>query len=167
MFKFFFYRLKKVLIIILFSSLIGATSYYILFKHIVSEGKAQGVLFKITKRKKLFFIPIWEGTLNISGGKTFSFAIKDDSIAEEIYKYEGKQIVVFYENPVLSFPSAYNDIVYDWKAIQDSSQEVSSIISLCFLLSSLEKNITLFQQVKEYLEKDNIYFKNILDSCKY
>ncbi len=161
----FFNQLKKGLILLFLTAFFSLSSYYILFKHITSEGKAQGVLFKVTKRKKLFFIHTWEGTLNFSGGKILNFSIKDPSVADELFKYEGKEIVIFYENPIIYFPHNYNELVYDWRPVPEEEHKKNDKISLCFIFYTLKKNEGLFYQVKDFLFKENTYIKNILQDC--
>lgn len=149
---------------------------YILWDFPVSNGKRVGNLTKISKKGK--FLPTWEGTIDEGSGDklTSYFSVRDNKIAEELYNYEGKQVILYYEQYILGWPRDTNYNITSWKpkdnnnlTLSTSSQdEALSLLSktlFCSLLGTLISNEELYQKVKEHIEKSNLYLYQQIDKC--
>lgn len=149
---------------------------YILWDFPVSNGKRVGNLTKISKKGK--FLPTWEGTIDEGSGDklTSFFSVRDNKIAEELYNYEGKQVILYYEQYILGWPRDTNYNITGWKPKDNNSLTVSSpsqdeALSLlsktlfCSLLGTLISDEELYQKVKEHVEKSNLYLYQQFDKC--
>ena len=103
----------KLLIPLIFSFILFVT-YYILFRFPISEGKRVGNLVKISHKGKFSFLKTWEGTIDEGSGDklTHHFSVRDPVLAKELYDYEGKEVVVYYEQYMMGWPrdTTYNVI---------------------------------------------------------
>ena len=149
---------------------------YILWDFPVSNGKRVGNLTKISKKGK--FLPTWEGTIDEGSGDklTSYFSVRDNKIAEELYNYEGKQVILYYEQYILGWPRDTNYNITGWKPKDNSSLAVSTpsqdealgLLSktlFCSLLGTLISDEELYQKVKEHVEKSNLYLYQQFDKC--
>jgi hypothetical protein len=99
---------KKVMWILLISALLFATGYYFYRTYTISEGTRAGILFKVSKKGKVF--KTYEGQLQLGGAvlmnkeSTFEFSAKDDQVYADLQKYEGKNVRLHYQEKVNAFP---------------------------------------------------------------
>lgn len=164
----------KILFPVLILTVLVAAKF-VLWDFPISNGKRVGNLTKISKKGK--FLPTWEGTIDEGSGDklTSMFSVRNDEVAEELYNYEGKQVIVYYEQYFLGWPRDTNYNVTAWKPkdsnIAHSSANESGALSLlsqtlfCSLLGSLISNQDLYQQVKSHVKENNLYLYNQFDQC--
>jgi hypothetical protein len=103
--KSFFKRLFWILIlaVVVFSGV-----YYFYRTYTVSEGTRTGILYKISKKGKLF--KTYEGQLQLAGSaimnkeSTFEFSVTDGQVYSIIQGLEGKNIRLHYKELVDAFP---------------------------------------------------------------
>ncbi len=180
------WKWKILLPIILISLLFIAK--YILWNFPISSGKRVGNLTKISKKGKI--IPTWEGTIDEGSGDqlTSTFSIKDNVLAEELYNYEGRQVILYYEQYILGWPRETSYNITSWKpkadliqtinntdtntnvgsSSKDSDYKALDILSktlFCSLLGSLISDQDLYIKVKEHVRKNNLYLFNQFDAC--
>lgn len=152
---------------------------YVLWDFPVSSGKRVGNLTKISKKGKL--IPTWEGTIDEGSGDklTTYFSVKSDQVGEELYAYEGKKVILYYNEHLMGWPRDTKYDVISWKpkdAPADGEEEYSSYASnsvvqelsktlFCSFLGSLYKDQDLYKQVKEYIKENNLYLYNQYERC--
>ena len=151
---------------------------YILWNFPVSNGKRVGNLTKISKKGKI--IPTWEGTIDEGSGDklTSFFSVRDTTIAEELYNYEGREVILYYEQYLLGWPweTSYN--ITSWKpkqpeqvVTQSSAPEDSKTLNLlsktlfCSLLGTLISDEELYQNVKNHVKETNLYLYNQFEKC--
>lgn len=169
------WKWKLLFPIILITLLVGTK--YILWDFPISNGKRVGNLTKISKKGK--FIPTWEGTIDEGSGDklTSYFSIKDDTIGEELYNYEGRQVIVYYEQYLVGWPRDTNYNVISWKPKEgsdavgymnvDQSQalDLLSKTLFCSMLGTLYTDQDLYAKVKEFLKKNNLYLYKNIEKC--
>jgi len=164
----------KILLPVFTLTLLFATKY-ILWDFPVSNGKRVGNITKITKKGKI--IPTWEGTIDEGSGDqlTSHFSVRDKKIAEELYNYEGKEVVMYYEQYILGWPRETNYAIISWKP-KNSKQLTEENIStpaldllsktlFCSLLGALYKDQDLYQRVKDFVKTNNLYLYNQISEC--
>lgn len=163
--------------IILISLLVIAK--YVLFDFAISSGKRVGNLVKISKKGKI--IKTWEGTIDEGSGDklTSYFSVKDESIAQELYDYEGKAVILYYEEYLVGWPedTKYNITAWNPKDSIGSADEASesvkekvsqSILSktlFCSVLGTIYKDQDLYKAVKKHLEENNLYLFKQIEKC--
>ena len=170
------WKFKVLTPIILVSLLVIAK--FILFDFAVSSGKRVGNLVKISKKGKI--IKTWEGTIDEGSGDklTSYFSVKDDKLAQELYDYEDKAVIIYYEEYIIGWPEDTNYNVTSWSPKDSSgdddmsesskvkvSQSILSRTLFCTLLGSIYKNKELYQAVKKHLEENNLYLFKQIDKC--
>jgi hypothetical protein len=168
------WKMKILLPVILLSALV--LGKYILFDFPISTGKRVGNLVKISKKGKL--IKTWEGTIDEGSGDklTTYFSVENDKIAQELYDYEGKGVVIYYEEYLVGWPQDTNYNVTAWNPKEGSQIEVSGDSSgaahkllsktlFCSLLGSLFSNQELYMSVKNHLKENNLFLYNQIDKC--
>lgn len=172
------WKLKIILPFIIIALL--ALAKYILWNFPVSTGKRVGSLTKISKKGR--FIPTWEGTIDEGSGDklTSNFSVKNEELATELYNYEGKQVILYYEQYILGWPRDTNYNITAWKpkdfAYQQADQEgystntnnITEVLSktlFCSLIGSLFSNPDLYQKVKAHVKENNLYLYNQIDTC--
>lgn len=155
---------------------------YVLWDFNVSSGKRVGNLVKISKKGKIWFMKTWELTLDEGSGEqlTSFLSVADEKVAQELFSYEGKQVILFYEEHIIGFPRDTKYVVTSWKPkdVQDlvSSVEKHSSVSssvvetlgktlFCSMLGSLKKEDDLYKSVKAFLKKDNLYLYKQIKKC--
>ncbi len=93
--------LKKLLWISLLSLIVFSGAYYFYRTMSVSEGTRMGILYKISKKGKLF--KTYEGQIQLAGStivskaSTWDFSVLDEATYNEIQKYEGKNVRLHYK----------------------------------------------------------------------
>ena len=95
------------LLIVIAAALMGS-GYVVWRTYTVSEGTRSGLLFKISKKGYVF--KTYEGQLHLGGSmmltpqSTWDFSAKDESVYQEMQKYEGKSVTLHYREKVDAFP---------------------------------------------------------------
>lgn len=181
----------RILFPLIFIGLLVLTKF-ILWDFVISEGKRVGNLTKISKKGKFWFTKTWEGTLDEGSGDklTTQFSVSDDVMGKELYAYEGKQVILYYEQHLLGWPrdTTYDVIRWTPKKVTSSEShydyddndelQVSTVMEsdtqaakelskalFCSLLGSLFKNKELYDQVKAHVKQDNLYLYRQYKKC--
>jgi hypothetical protein len=165
--------------IIIFSSLllICGLTYYISFCYTISAGKRIGNLTKLSLKGTI--IKTWEGTINEGFGEklTTYFSISDDDVAKQLYQYEGRRVVIYYEEHYVGWPRDTKYDVIRWEAQQEDENgnmngasglaplKLLSKLTFCAFLGTLKNNEALYNQVKSYMEANNQYLYKQYDEC--
>lgn len=172
------WKFKILLPIILIG--LGFLAKFILWNFPVSNGKRVGNLVKVTHQGKFSFTKTWEGTIDEGSGDklTYHFSVKDNTLAEELYNYEGKQVVIYYEEYILGWPRETNFNVISWKAqdpeaislapsVKDSTGalELLGKTLFCSVLGTLYTDVELYEKVKNHIEKNNLFLFNQIEKC--
>lgn len=170
----------KILLPVIFITLLILTKF-ILWDFPVSSGKRVGNLTKISEKGRI--LKTWEGTIDEGSGDklTSNFSVKDDKLAEELYNYEGKQVIIYYDEYLMGWPRDTKYVVKAWKSKNEMATETSyessqvsgdsAVISalsqtlFCSLLGSLYKDRELYQKVKEFIKKENLYIYKQYAKC--
>ncbi len=147
----------------------------------ISTGKRVGNMTKISKKGKVY--KTWEGTLDEGSGDklTSYFSVRNEELGQELYDYEGREVVIKYEEYIVGWPwdTKYN--VISWAPKKEEGQKAASSMStmgsdnelveyvgktmFCATLGSLYKNQELYNKVKDYLKEDNLYLYNQYEKC--
>lgn len=153
---------------------------FILWDFKISSGKRVGNLTKISKRGKV--LKTWEGTIDEGSGDklTSYFSVSSDEIGQELYKYEGRQVLIYYSEHLVGWPRDTKYDVISWKPKelevnhsvditeslenQNNSKELSKIL-FCSMLGSLFKNKDLYKEVKDFIKRDNMFLYNQYNKC--
>ena len=146
----------------------------------VSTGKRVGNLTKISKKGKLF--KTWEGTIDEGSGDklTSFFSVRNNEIATELYEYEGRKVVIYYEEYLANWPWETKYNVTSWKpneedrmtspvaGVVETNNKVLDYLSqtlFCSMLGTLYKDKDLYEKVKEYMKENNLYLYNQYEKC--
>lgn len=144
----------------------------------ISTGKRVGNLTKISKKGKIF--KTWEGTIDEGSGDklTSYFSVRNDEIAEQLYEYEGRVVIIYYEEYLMGWPWATKYNVTSWKPKDASNgSEISGVAPsndlveyvgkalFCSLLGTLYNDQDLYQKVKTYIKENNLYLYNQYEKC--
>jgi hypothetical protein len=146
---------------------------YIAFDYPISTGKRVGNLTKISLKGKIF--KTWEGTLDEGSGDklTSFFSVRDSKVAQELYEYEGKQVLLYYEQYYLGWPRDTNYNVVSWQKKEEADRDapietlynVLGKTMFCSFLGTLIKNTELYNEVKEFIQSENPYIYNQYSQC--
>ena len=176
----------KILTPIIFITLIFVV-FWALYEFPVSSGKRVGNLTKISKKGKFYFTKTWEGTIDEGSGDklTTYFSVSSDKIGEELYAYEGKEVILYYEEHFVGWPRDTKYDILSWKPKNDNagygnpqvdtsnsggdndsavSRELSKTL-LCSFLGSLYQDPELYDKVKSHIESSNLYLFNQYERC--
>ena len=113
-------------------------------------------------------------------------------IGQELYKYEGRKVIIYYNEHILGWPRSTKYDVVAWKPKQKelglsdnnytedfssenaqaesaskggaTAKELSKTL-FCSMLGSLYKNKELYQKVKKFVKEDNLYLYNQYKKC--
>ncbi|MCX6199749.1 MAG: 6-phosphogluconate dehydrogenase [Bacteroidetes bacterium] len=104
--------LKKILVGIVFLLLLALVITFLVFNFTYSEGSRAGVLMKFSKRGYVF--KTYEGELNTGGvgniantaqvNQVWYFSVKDNGFADTLHLYEGKKVILFYQQKIKHLP---------------------------------------------------------------
>ena len=159
----------------LFLILILAVAQFVLWNYPISTGKRVGNLTKISKKGKI--IPTWEGTIDEGSGDrlTSYFSVRSDEVGNELFNYEGKQVILYYEQYIFGWPWDTNYNVVSWKPkdpeVKVTQGEESPVLTLlsktlfCSLLGSLITDEELYGKVKDHVKENNYYLYKQFDQC--
>jgi hypothetical protein len=135
----------------------------------ISSGKLVGTIQHIGQKGNFLIFKNWEGTV-LENGEPIPFSVKDNRIGLELLKIEGKEVILYYNQNLLSWPRNTRFLISGWK-FQDGGPKKSDIISIfekslfCSFLGSLLNNKDLYQKVKEFMRAENIYLFNQYQKC--
>lgn len=163
----------KILFPVLFLTILFIMKFVVL-DYVVSDGKRVGNLTKISKKGKVF--KTWEGTIDEGYGEnlTTHFSVKDEKLAQELYAYEGKQVILYYEEHFSGFPRDTKYNIVSWTPKDGTTNNVNVDKDLldkvgktlfCSLLGSLYSSKELYNKVKEHVKSANPYVFNQYESC--
>ena len=104
--------LKKILVGIVFLLVLALVITFLVFNFNYSEGSRAGVLMKFSKRGYVF--KKYEGELNTGGvgniantaqlNQVWNFSVKDAGFADTLHLYEGKRVILFYQQKIKHLP---------------------------------------------------------------
>ncbi len=100
--------LKRVIIVLILGSVVFSGVYYFYRTYTVSEGTRTGILYKISKKGKLF--KTFEGQLQLAGStimnkeSTFEFSVENAEVYSSMQSLEGKNVRLHYRELVDGFP---------------------------------------------------------------
>lgn len=153
--------------------------WYSLWQFPISTGKRVGNLIKISKKGKVWPFQTWEGTIDEGSGDqlTSYFSVRSSALAEELYNYEGRQVILYYEQYFLGWPWETNYNVTSWKPKVAEEVQVTNVGSnselldkvgntlFCALLGSLYQDQELYNRVKDYIKENNLYLFKQIKTC--
>lgn len=103
---------KKILLYLLGILLVGILITTLAFNYTYSEGTRAGVLMKFSKRG--FVFKTYEGELNMGGvgniggtanvNQVWNFSVKEAGVADTLHNYEGKKVILFYQEKLKALP---------------------------------------------------------------
>ncbi|MBK9151060.1 MAG: 6-phosphogluconate dehydrogenase [Saprospiraceae bacterium] len=99
---------RKFMWILLTGAILFSAGYYFYRTYTLSEGTRSGVLFKISKKGKVF--KTYEGQLMLAGSailtkaSTWDFSVKDAATYSQLQMLEGKHVRLYYKELVDAFP---------------------------------------------------------------
>ena len=157
----------------------GVIGYYIAWHFPISTGKRVGNLTKISKKGKFWFTRTWEGTIDEGSGEqlTSYFSVRDEEIANELYNYEGRQVVLYYEQYLVGWPWDTTYDVTSWKpkvsevveattkSIDQKLMDYMGKTLFCSLLGSLYQDQELYNRVKDYIKENNLFLFKQINTC--
>jgi hypothetical protein len=153
--------------------LLLVTGKYLAFDFPISTGKRVGNLTKISLKGKIF--KTWEGTLDEGSGDklTSYFSVRDSKVAQELYEYEGKQVLIYYEQYYFGWPRDTNYNVVSWQKKDEADRDapIETLYNVlgktvfCSFLGTLINNKALYDEVKSYIKDENIYLYNQYKQC--
>lgn len=155
---------------------------FILWDFPISSGKRVGNLTKLSKKGKFWFTKTWEGTIDEGSGDklTSYFSISDDNLAQELYSYEGREVVVYYEQYLVGWPRETTYDIVSWKPKKSEFAQAAASASLnvensllekvestlfCSFLGTLLNDKELYAKVKEHIKENNMYLYMQYDRC--
>lgn len=99
---------RKFLIIGFLALILFSTVYYFYRTYTISEGTRTGILYKISKKGAMF--KTYEGELQLAGSaivnkaSSWSFSVKNQNVYSSVQNLEGKNVRLYYQEMVHSFP---------------------------------------------------------------
>jgi len=99
---------RKFLIIGFLALILFSTVYYFYRTYTISEGTRTGILYKISKKGAMF--KTFEGELQLAGSaivnkaSSWSFSVKNQNVYSSVQNLEGKNVRLYYQEMVHSFP---------------------------------------------------------------
>ncbi len=99
---------KRLFWVLLLSLICFSGAYYVYRTYTLSEGTRTGVLFKISKKGKIF--KTYEGQLQLAGTaimnkeSTFEFSVANSEVYSSIQTLEGRNVRLHYKEMVDAFP---------------------------------------------------------------
>jgi hypothetical protein len=116
---------KKFLFLLIAGLILFSAGYYFYRTYTLSEGTRSGLLYKISKKGKVF--KTYEGELQLAGStivtkaSTWHFSVKDAATYSQLQNLEGKNIRVHYKELVNTFPwqGDTDYLVYKAEEIED------------------------------------------------
>lgn len=165
--------MKKAVILIIFILGLWATKWA-LWDMKVSSGKMVGHLTHITQKGKIPFLKTWEGTVDEGSGDklTTYFSVKDENLAKELFTFEGKDVILYYDEHILGWPRKTKLVVFSWKTkkvpaklAENRPLEIWEKTLFCSFLGSLLPNQDLYHKVKDFIKGQNLFIYNQYKKC--
>jgi hypothetical protein len=178
-------RFSTKILSLIFLIVILVITKLVLFDYPISQGKRVGNLTKLSLKGQVF--KTWEGTIDEGSGDqlTSEFSVRDSGIAQELYEYEGRRVVIHYEQYYIGWPRDTNYNVTAWRKFEEGVTNVSldqqsknigaevnkTLLQevqkglFCNLLGILVKNPTLYKEVKSYVGERSLYLFNQFKIC--
>jgi hypothetical protein len=115
---------KKILVILIFAGIASLTVYYFYRNWTVSEGTRTGILYKISKKGRIF--KTYEGELMLGNSPMMTkesiwyFSVENKEVYQEMQQFEGKNVKVHYREKEDTFPwqGDTDYLVYDVQLIK-------------------------------------------------
>lgn len=99
---------KRLLLVLILAGIVFSGVYYFYRTYTVSEGTRTGILFKISKKGKLF--KTFEGQLQLAGSaimnkeSSFEFSVENAEVYNTMQSLEGKNVRLHYKEMIDAFP---------------------------------------------------------------
>jgi hypothetical protein len=115
---------KKILVILIFAGIASLTVYYFYRNWTISEGTRTGILYKISKKGRIF--KTYEGELMLGNSPMMTkesiwyFSVENKEVYQEMQQFEGKNVKVHYREKEDTFPwqGDTDYLVYDVQIIK-------------------------------------------------
>lgn len=115
---------KKILVILIFAGIASLTVYYFYRNWTISEGTRTGILYKISKKGRIF--KTYEGELMLGNSPMMTkesiwyFSVENKEVYQEMQQFEGKNVKVHYREKEDTFPwqGDTDYLVYDVQLIK-------------------------------------------------
>lgn len=115
---------KRILVILIFAGITGLTVYYFYRNWSISEGTRTGILYKISKKGRIF--KTYEGELMLGNSPMMTkesiwyFSVENKEVYQEMQQFEGKNVKVHYREKEDTFPwqGDTDYLVYDVQLIK-------------------------------------------------
>lgn len=116
---------RKFLFLLIAGFILFSAGYYFYRTYTLSEGTRSGLLYKISKKGKIF--KTYEGQLQLAGStivtkaSTWDFSVKDAATYSQLQNLEGRNLRVHYKELVNAFPwqGDTDYLVYKAEVIED------------------------------------------------
>lgn len=116
---------RKFLFLLIAGFILFSAGYYFYRTYTLSEGTRSGLLYKISKKGKIF--KTYEGQLQLAGStivtkaSTWDFSVKDAATYSQLQNLEGRNVRVHYKELVNAFPwqGDTDYLVYKAEVIED------------------------------------------------
>ena len=115
---------RKILVILIFAGIASMTVYYFYRNWTISEGTRTGILYKISKKGRIF--KTYEGELMLGNSPMMTkesiwyFSVDNKEVYQEMQQFEGKNVKVHYREKEDTFPwqGDTDYLVYDVQLIK-------------------------------------------------
>jgi hypothetical protein len=115
---------RKILVILIFAGIASMTVYYFYRNWTISEGTRTGILYKISKKGRIF--KTYEGELMLGNSPMMTkesiwyFSVENKEVYQEMQQFEGKNVKVHYREKEDTFPwqGDTDYLVYDVQLIK-------------------------------------------------
>ncbi|MBK8347994.1 MAG: 6-phosphogluconate dehydrogenase [Saprospiraceae bacterium] len=100
--------LKRLFWVLLIAFFAFSAAFYFYRTYTISEGTRTGILYKISKKGKLF--KTYEGQLQLAGvtimnkESSFEFSVENENIYSSMQNLEGKNVRLHYKQLINAFP---------------------------------------------------------------
>jgi hypothetical protein len=167
--------LKKIFIPLFFLAFLVGLKY-LLWNYSVSSGKLVGSLNKISNQGRIF--KTWEGVLDEEGSDNLStkFSIRDEKLAQELYTYEGKEVILYYQEHIVGFPRETKILVTSWRAKQSENKkedqvhaaiEKLNLTMFCAFVGTLYQDKELYLKIKNMMKEKNYWIYKQYEKCNH
>ena len=164
---------KKILVPLIVLALLWGVKY-LLWNYSISSGKLVGNLSKISKQGRVF--KTWEGVLEEDNHENLStrFSVRDEKLAQELYTFEGKSVILYYEEHVVGFPSETKIVVTSWRKKKELPDETSpentaieklNLTLFCSFIGTLYNDRELYVKIKNLMKQKNLFLYKQYEKC--
>jgi hypothetical protein len=136
----------------------------------VATHKVKGRIVSIEKK---LLVDVWKLTL-FSDGEVYEIDVENAKSVKELRQYNKKYIIVDYVEYLFRGPIRLKHQFKSWETTKETKLVKGLNIKLlkyvdkhltCTLISQLDNNVELKEQVFDYLEKSDFDLKNISEIC--